>query len=213
MSQPTALRFGNKFAYDYAIEILERIKPAVEESCIVGSLRRQTPTCGDIDLVVLPIWDAAEEDLFGGSKPLSSHSQVDAILQKAIKDGFLKQKFSPLTNTTARIATLVAPARGGAPNSINVDFYFADEQNYGAIKMIRTGSVEFNKFVMCLVLPLRKLRQGHGYLHDSKGEIIPCRSEEDYFKAIGMEYIEPWQRNPDDVERMMKRDWLTRANR
>ncbi len=81
------------------------------------------------------------------------------------------------------------------PNSTKLDLFFCEKDNWGDIYFIRTGSYDWNIWFMT---ELRK----NGYEHKEgrlyKGEeIIPCYEEEDMFKAVGLEFVNPPDRNPD----------------
>jgi len=81
-------------------------------------------------------------------------------------------------------------------DGVQVDVYFADEETWATLLLIRTGSKESN-------IRLATLAQKRGWhlkangegLFNEKGERIAGDTEESIFKALGVRYQEPWQRS------------------
>ena len=180
----------NKFPRETLLEHCKDIKDfldtnypqCVESVEIVGSLRRGLQECGDIDLIIVPKFEK-ETPLFGEPTllPLTDSIEWDKYAE-IVKNG---TKYTQL-------AKLLGPYR------LNIDIYVAVEpEKYGVLKVIRTGPESFNK-KYCIPKHLGgKLPQGFvvddGYLLNN-GEVVPCHTELDYFKAIGVEYIKPKDR-------------------
>ena len=79
--------------------------------------------------------------------------------------------------------------------SITLDIYFADEQTWATLLLIRTGSIENN----IRLATLAKKRgwhlkaNGEGLL-DEHGERIAGDSEESIYQALDLPWQEPWER-------------------
>ena len=80
-------------------------------------------------------------------------------------------------------------------DSIPLDIYFADEQTWATLLLIRTGSKENN--IRLATLAKKKgwhlAASGDG-LFNEKGERIAGDSEESIFKALGLPYQPPERR-------------------
>ena len=152
-----------------ADEVLSMIRG---KAFVVGSIRREKPEVGDIEIAVHV--DAAV-DLpvgIGGLLP-------DAY--ETVRGGKKGWKYWQVRNV----------ARGHV-----VELYRFDDQNRGSITLIRTGPAHFSKQ---FVTSLRcfGLRHYDGYVRylDDKGSIIPCPSEGVAFRLARMRWIEPKDRS------------------
>jgi len=78
---------------------------------------------------------------------------------------------------------------------IQVDIYFATEQSWATLLLIRTGSAENN--IRLATAAKRKgwhlAASGDG-LFNERGERIAGDSEESIYHALGLKYEEPWER-------------------
>jgi len=76
-----------------------------------------------------------------------------------------------------------------------VDFYLADERSWATLLLIRTGSWQHN--TRLATLAKRKgwhlCVDGRGLLNE-RGERIAGDSEESFFQALGLPYLEPAER-------------------
>ena len=103
--------------FEEAKEIAEKVKKVLEPELlrceIGGSLRRQKPEIRDIELVAIP-------------KP--DRTELARIVNK-----WEKVRGEPTGKYTQR----------NLPSGIKLDLFFATEENWGAILLIRTGDWEF----------------------------------------------------------------------
>lgn len=76
------------------------------------------------------------------------------------------------------------------------DIYFATEENWATLLLIRTGSTEHNK-KLCTLAKSRgwKLCAGGEGLFNARGERIAGDSEKSIFSALSLPYKEPWERS------------------
>jgi DNA polymerase (family 10) len=138
-----------------------------EEVEIAGSLRRLRSQVHDIDLVVI----------------LKPGVILDAMqLHQALGNDWRWVKGG---------AKLIA----GNWRGIDVDIYMADEASWWTLVLLKTGSKEHN----VRLATLAKRRRWH--LHADGGGMtagdyrIAGDSEESFFTALGIPYLEPWKRD------------------
>ncbi len=156
-----------------ALEIADRIKEELRPHCerieIAGSIRRKKPEVRDIEIVVRP-------KSYGVG---AYRSGIATVVDKWEKvKGELPCKY------TQRIL----------PEGIKLDLFFATKQNWGLIYAIRTGSTEFSHKVLAIGWCKKGYKSIKGMLH-KEGEPIEVREEIDLFNLIGIDYVEPEQRN------------------
>lgn len=206
------------------LPIAEELLGVLAASCVrielAGSLRRETPLVGDVELVAIPRIDVVETvdptDLF--SKKTAKRinrlwEELDKLFQVTpgkeqgvyIKKGDRYRAFSWPTGTP------------GKP--VQVDLFTATVDNWGLIYLIRTGSGDFSKHVVT-TLRDRDVPSFEGYLRKvpdagpasydgddgSEGAwkytekelrampIITTPTEEDVFRLAGIPFRAPRQR-------------------
>lgn len=158
-------------------EILaDRIVDCIKHLCdpgkivVVGSIRRKRATVHDIDIVLIPqqwMWNSI------------IHRLRRLTLAGIVKAG-------------PKLATLKVPT-GTTSETFSVDIYKATPQTWGVLLLIRTGSTQHN-----ITLCSRAQRMGmmlsakDGVIKD--GKVIACRSEEEIFKALKMDFVAPEER-------------------
>ena len=79
------------------------------------------------------------------------------------------------------------------PEGINLDLFFATENNWGHILAIRTGSAEYSHRVLAIGWVKAGYKSIDGILHKGSNP-IEIREEEDLFRLIGLDYVEPQYR-------------------
>lgn len=169
-------------ATSYAERIAGELTPMCQQIAIVGSIRRRRPTCNDIDLVILP-------------------KDRIAIRQRCLQGGG--------TATTDGALNLIVQLRSG----VQLDIFFARpaEQDlfnvvtpstWATLLLCRTGSKDFN-FWFCRMAEAKGLHWNPYLGLHRKPEretdpwpLIPCETEAELFRAVGLDYI-----NPEDRER------------
>lgn len=135
---------------------------------VVGSMRRRKPIVGDIDLIGVAT---------ASGWSLVKYSLVGMVNAKVKMSG-------------SEILRLLVPfARGYA----QIDVYRATEDNYGIVKLVRTGSAKHNVY-----LAKRAIKMGM-HMAYSKGltkddEVIAGKTETEVFEALELPYIIPAER-------------------
>jgi DNA polymerase/3'-5' exonuclease PolX len=168
-------------ARQYAELLVRQIEPVCERVEIAGSIRRQKPMVGDIEIVAIP---KPRGDLFGNK------SYSPDIVYHAIQGDMLNPPpFEKQGQHYARFKFC----------GMDTDLFLTTPKKWGCIFLIRTGSADFSMRIMT-----RKW-QG-GYCPDnlsfrdgrmwSVGSTEPLDTPEeiDVFRNLGLEWIKPEDR-------------------
>ena len=174
-SQPLEL----ERAHYAATKLRGLLLPALSEVVIAGSVRRCKAQVKDIEIVGL-----LREDL---SIPAAEHAISQLVHQGIDRYWIFDDANRKDGRRYKRLLILVGE------QEIGVDLFLADAANFGAILAIRTGDAEFTRLMVTRgsngLMPAH-LCQKDGYLQSEQG-VIPCRTEGDYFAALGLPVIEP----------------------
>jgi DNA polymerase/3'-5' exonuclease PolX len=179
------MKMKQKRPYNEVLPIAQRIVAGISPYCerveIAGSLRRKRPLIGDIEIVALP---KRAVDLFG--QPASSlPTELDLFLRARLGDDLVKDggKYKQFPYAGHQV-DLFLPASAG---------------HWGCIYLIRTGSYEFNQWLMNVQQRRAGVLFREGLLHNSQG-VIPTPEEEDVFEALGLPFIPPELRDSDQSQ-------------
>lgn len=164
--------FNAQLAMEDAKVIQQKLLGFPSGSClkvaIAGSLRREQSMVHDIDLVVIPSL----------MRPYLPKEEVQAILGThwVGKSGGPKMVH-------------------GEWRDIPVDIYFADESSWWTLFLVKTGSKPHN--IRLADMAKKKgwrLHADGGGLTDGDGNRIAGQSEQSFFIALGIPYLEPKDR-------------------
>lgn len=216
------LRIPSREAAGVAKRFLSLIEDSCDRIVLAGSLRRRLPTVGDVEIVALPKIGARATDMFADvTAPVDLlHERLDQLLAEAIvekrprSDGAVfwgpRAKYLTFEGVPFDLFSVVNDWRG------TKEPVRAEPDRFGIILMIRTGPAGYSHR---LVTPkdqqavvgktsngqlIRKpgllpthMRQAEGWLtYRTSGERIPTPEESDVFNLLGLEYVEPWMRQP-----------------
>lgn len=178
-----ARRTGIAEAIGPAEELVNGVRKikAVVRAELAGSLRRRRETIADIDIV------AAVKSMDDGDTVAGSFVKLPSIVQILVQGP---------SKTSVKIA-----------NGMQVDLRLVPEENFGAALMYFTGSKEHNVKIRSLALK-KKLTLSEWGLYKldeydkAKKEVakpppiksVAGKSEEEIYKKLGMEYVEPEMR-------------------
>ncbi len=166
-------KFHINIAEKAAQEIFDAVKkhPGVLRSEIAGSVRRRKETIGDIDIVV----SAKKGDVKSIFSLFTQHPAVDRILT----GGETK-------------ASVVLKA------GINCDLRVVSDTEFPFALNYFTGSKEHNIRVRALARENGWTLNEYGFAELETGEkgrkskkIVPCKTEQDIYRAVGLEYVDP----------------------
>ena len=142
---------------------------------ICGSYRRENPTSNDIDIIFSKI----------NAKTESKHlNKIVNSLEPILIDSFIT---APYTKKYMGISCL-----GDDYLYRRIDMRFVPYQSYYSALLYFTGSVDLNT-------NMRKKAKSMGYKLSEYGlysdkKLLPVKSEEDIFKLLEMDYLEPSER-------------------
>lgn len=150
--------------------VVVSLAPYCKRIEIAGSIRRECPEVGDIEIVLIP--DTSK--LF---------QYVDAI------NKYTKVKGDPLGKYTQR----------RHPSGCIIDIFICTPQTWGPVCFIRTGSAGYIYQIMCKQKKaLIRFHEGRLWNCASDGTyenpIEGINEESDVFKALNMDWIEPKMR-------------------
>jgi len=187
--------------YGKALPIAEKFKDAISPYCdrveIAGSVRRHRADVGDIEIVCIPKFETYE-----------------------VSDGLFTKLKTTYNRGFIKIVDSMNILKGDAENGkymmrysgraeIKFDIFVACKENWGYQFAIRTGSAKFSHLVLALGWSKKGFRGHEGFLYsrddyekiDGKlvlmkdAKIVPLYEEIDLFNLIGMDFVEPENRN------------------
>jgi activating signal cointegrator 1 len=184
-----------------AEKLLKVLEPHCEQIAIAGSIRRNKPEVGDIELVAIPklVGEASQASLFGEATPVG---KTVSLLDQALDQQFAAKRIrrdppSDWDTTSAwgekqKKFWLGSKAHGW----MQVDLFIVrPPAQWGAIFAIRTGSSDFNLAMMRYINRRTSWKQDDGHLkHRDTGEVADTPTEEAYFGALGLPVIPPHER-------------------
>lgn len=156
---------NNDQALLLAEEVIKILKPYCNTIEIAGSLRRKKAYVKDIEIV------ATTSDIkrLKNNLGLYLHRNKSRFIKSGNK--YMNFEYKEL---------------------IMIDLFIAEENNYGLIYLIRTGSALFSKNMLAR---WKKVSNGgyseNGYLHDPAGKTYVTKTEDDVFKLLNLDYVPP----------------------
>ena len=152
-----------------AIEERLRKLPGVEKLEVAGSVRRRRETIGDADILII------------SSKP------------KPVMDFFVNMP--EVVNVAAHGETRSAVK---LKSGMNVDVRVVPRESYGAALNYFTGSKDHNVEMRKIAIEKRLKLNEYGLFRVTKsggeGKMVAGKTEEELYKALGLDYIEPEMR-------------------
>ncbi|MEM2121796.1 MAG: DNA polymerase/3'-5' exonuclease PolX [Candidatus Woesearchaeota archaeon] len=170
-------RFLLGVALPIAEEIVGRLKTLkeVQKISIAGSLRRMKETIGDLDILVVSNSPEKVMDFF------TSMKEVQNIIAKG----------------TTKSSVILK-------NNLQVDLRVIEDKSFGSALQYFTGSKEHN-IALREICKKKNLKLSEYGLFDKNDKMIAGKNEEDIYKKLGMQYIEPELReNTGEIEAALK---------
>lgn len=169
-----------------ADKIIKELSPVCAKIQVAGSIRRQKSQIGDIEIVAIPL---QQLDLFGdpAGSLLDPHLEILAQQGRIIKSEGENKRWGPKWKSFHPIAR----------PELKVDLFITTPEEWGYTFTIRTGSSDFSRKV---VTPKQQGGFLPGNLRVSEcrlwenGIALKTPEEEDFFRFLGLEWIEPENR-------------------
>jgi DNA polymerase/3'-5' exonuclease PolX len=196
MNHALALRLAEHFQ--------RRFAPYCERVEIAGSLRRLKPEVKDIELVVIPKWETRMDN----TSLFPSEVRVN-LLHEAFEHGVFGTL--PGTENQCQLRWIKPGVDAPTPWHIypdgrywrglseykagcKVDIFLTTPERFGCIFAIRTGAGEFSK-QLAIHAKRSRLQLGPGGLfrvaEGGRLTFVPTPTEESFFEALGLQWVEP----------------------
>lgn len=194
-----------------ANSLLRVIRPHVEQAEIVGSVRRYETDPSrprdvwlkDIELLVRP--HLRPGDLFGTGQPdLTFTELLIPKIGRITKGGGPHAKyirFEARFPSPPEPAPMIAPTHPAPHGPVVEDLAAVDlfictpPADWGALMVIRTGPAAYSKMLVTLLRARgRKLEGGRILSLDTGKPCHACPTEEAFFQACGMGFVQPHRR-------------------
>jgi len=180
-----ALRVPREEVKEIGDEVLRVAKALGMTGEIAGSYRRGKSDSGDVDVLLT-----------------GSRNRLHELVQELWDMGIIRYTFSlgevKLMAVAVRPSTLVPNDQGDLEAGREVvrrslDIRYVPPETYGTSLLFATGSDVFNVHQRNIAIE-QGLKLSEYGLTDAQGQRLPVYTEEDVFKALGMEYLTPMER-------------------
>ena len=186
---------GKRLPLETARRLAERLAEKLAPLCwrleIAGSIRREKPTAGDIELLYIPRRATRLTDLF--RTELETFDEPDTLLESWLAAGEIEKRTGPGGHKAwGREIKLAWAIRW----QINIDFFTTTERNWWNTLICRTGSADHNILIASIAREKgwKWNPAGAGFTRqDNYGrtEQHAVTSEEDLFQFLRMPYKPP----------------------
>lgn len=184
-------RFPAQLAVRVAAELAAALAPAVDRLVYAGSLRRECPTVGDLEILYIPRLELRSDpdDLFHGERLVNVADEAIARLESTrILERRLNVNGSQMFGDKNKLMRHIAT---GLP----VDLFSANPDNWANYLVCRTGPAESNTLIAARALARGWHWHPYGAGFSCGRELVPMRTEKEVFDFVGLPYHEPALRN------------------
>lgn len=180
-------------AHSVARGIVAALAPHCERIQIAGSIRRERPEVGDIEILYQPKM-IEKHELFG--KLRVTDPEVEKTILRMERDGILARRTrQDGRNTFGLCNKLMVHVASGIP----VDLFTATPENWFSLLVCRTGSKEINISIAAAAKARgwrwQPYAGGFSRRLHPHNQILPIDSEEAAFLLVGMPYLPPHRRD------------------
>jgi DNA polymerase (family X) len=176
-AKSTGSRVSLRMALDIAEKIKEKLSkfPYVQKIDISGSLRRRKETIGDVDIIV-------------------ASKNPDKV----------KEYFANIDNVEQVLAQ--GPTKSSIrAEGMQIDLRVIPEKMYGAALLYFTGSQQHNIALRRIALKKGLKLSEYGIFNKKTNQILAGKTEEECYKKLGLNYINPELReNEGEIEASLK---------
>ena len=164
-----------------------RLEPYCQRIEVAGSIRRQCPLVGDIEIVAIAK-TIDQGNLLGDLVQVENllHTYLDELLEKeAIRHGKYKR-------WGAKMRTFEFTVPSG---DVKVDLFMCLPDTWGSTLLIRTGSDDFSRWMVTQVGKGGALPDGYrhksNYVFDEQMEPVPMPEEGTFFELCDIPIVPP----------------------
>jgi len=180
-------------ARQLAQRIADTMQLYADSVTIAGAIRRRVAEIRELDLVVVPKL-GEPDDLFSEHRPNLMLRWADAMADE-------KRIEWLSTSTWERVpAPIIRGARWwrgwAVAAGIVVNVRLTPPEHYGVALWLATGDREYTRQVED---SLRGFHVAEGKLVATSGKDVPTLSEAEFYEAIGLGFVEPWERRAVDT--------------
>jgi len=161
-----------------ANELLRILKPACQRVIIAGSIRRRKADVGDIELLAIPKYFAGVDQL---------DREIGALFIQQILGFRLNKLGSRVYGPKNKLLRHVE-------SGIGIDVFSTDAKCWPVALVVRTGGKETNKRIARAALRKGWRFHAYGDGFDTPDGHLHCSSEREVFEAVGLRYLETWER-------------------
>lgn len=189
-----------------ADELVDTLRPHCLRIEVAGSVRRQSPLVGDLELLVVPRWGSLAGgelgDLFGANLLAAEVRRLAVLGELAVLKPGTRERVPWEVRDDGRYWRLALRLSGRGEPDFPLDVFVQSSATWGLNLVIRTGSASGPAGELGFapaVLRRWKALTGGGraegaQLYDASGRLHPTPEEEDVFGALEMPAVEPWRR-------------------
>lgn len=179
LSEEEEIEICDALKLEEANPLAFKVMTLVDAHCnkiqVVGSIRRQKAIVRDVDFVCI-------------AKSPAEWRKVGKELELMLD---AKLKVSGRTVSGDKIKRMFVPFVRGY---IQVDFYNCTPETWGVYELIRTGSADHNIYLAKYALRNKMQLKYSVGLVDKAGNVLASKDEKEIFRALGLEWMPPPQR-------------------
>lgn len=175
-------------AKEVGTEIIARLQPFCEMAMLVGSVRRQKPQVGDLEILYISRYEKRPDGLFDSGDIDLALEAIDGLVATSVLEKRKNVNGSFIYGQDNRLCVHVA-------SGIPVDLFRTTQTKRWNSLVIRTGGKETN---LRLTTGAQKLgRKLHAYgegVTMENGELRQTHSEQEVFELCHVPYLPPERR-------------------
>lgn len=194
-------RWPREIGVQVGSEILDGLLGSVDKAVVAGSVRRQKPDVGDVEIVYIAITEPRRDpvDMFAWIDSNLSDEAIENLIASGVLAKRLNVKGQEMYGPKNK---LLRHVKTGMP----VDLFATTAENWYVSLVIRTGSKETNLRLTTGAQDRGRKLNSYGAgvtilteqifdnVHYHAGDQIPAKSEEDVFRLCGVPYLVPTDR-------------------
>lgn len=168
--------------FDVALAFADRLRPYCDEVKVAGDIRRKKPAVKEISCVV---------------RITPGSAMLDQGISKLFTSRYLEWDEQHRANGPKQKRFYIPS------EDIPVVIHICQAENFGNTLAHKTGDKDFVELLMVRGKIVSKHHAG-GFLRNRNGDIIPCLTEEDYFRELSLPCPPSHSRNKATGQNLLK---------